>query len=227
LPKLAPFNVDDEPLHLDDFFQVVCSVIHGDSPFTFEWLFQNETIENSVATKIENTKRRSILSIESVSHKHSGSYTCRVGNKAGFSFLTAALVVEGLLMNDIVMLIILEILILPPKFHENKSRLYFTVLPKLKQFNDDEEPLHLDDFYQLYCSVIHGDSPFTFQWLFQNKSIVEIYDIKVENSKQRSILSIDSVSGRHAGEYMCKVSNKAGYSSITTTLVVKGWLLTY
>jgi Immunoglobulin domain len=96
LPKLAPFNVDDEPLHLDDFFQIVCSVIHGDSPFTFEWLFQNETIENSVDTKIVNSKRTSILSIESVSYKHTGSYTCKVRNKAGASYLTAALVVEGL-----------------------------------------------------------------------------------------------------------------------------------
>jgi hypothetical protein len=36
-------------------------------------------------------------------------------------------------------------------------------------------------------------------------------------------LSIDSVTAKHAGEYTCKVLNEAGYSAITTTLVVKGW----
>jgi Immunoglobulin I-set domain len=98
------------------------------------------------------------------------------------------------------------------------------VLPRLKPFSSDDEPLYLDDFYQLYCTVIHGDSPFTFHWLFQNKTVEEIYDIKVENTNKRSILTIDSVSAKNAGEYTCKVLNKAGFTTITTSLVVKGWL---
>jgi hypothetical protein len=96
-------------------------------------------------------------------------------------------------------------------------------LPRLKQFNTDEEPLYYEDSTQLTCYVIHGDSPFAFQWLFQNNSIEDLLDVKVENSAKRSILSIDSVSARHAGEYTCKVLNKAGFTTITTTLVVKGW----
>jgi Immunoglobulin I-set domain len=100
------------------------------------------------------------------------------------------------------------------------------VLPKLSPFSVGE-PLFLHDFYQIYCSVVHGDSPFTFHWLFQNESIETVYDIKVENSKRRSILSIDSVNGKHAGNYTCKVLNSAGFSTITTTLVVKGWSKTH
>jgi hypothetical protein len=71
---------------------------------------------------------------------------------------------------------------------------------------------------------MQGDSPFMFEWLFQNKSIDDLFDIKVENGKKKSGLSIDSVSAKHAGDYTCKVLNKAGFSMITTTLVVKGWL---
>jgi Immunoglobulin domain len=97
------------------------------------------------------------------------------------------------------------------------------VLPKLKQFSVDEEPLFFDESFQLICSVIHGDSPFTFHWMFQNKTLENEYEIKIENSKKRSILTIDSVTAKHAGEYTCKVLNKAGFSTITTTLVVKGW----
>jgi hypothetical protein len=99
----------------------------------------------------------------------------------------------------------------------------FPVLPKLKQFSIDEEPLYYEESFQLTCSVIHGDSPFTFEWLFQNKSIENLFDIKVENAKKKSGLSIDSVSAKHAGDYTCKVLNSAGFSTITTTLVVKGW----
>jgi Immunoglobulin I-set domain len=99
---------------------------------------------------------------------------------------------------------------------------YPTVLPKLKQFNTDDEPLYYEESTQLTCYVIMGDSPFSFQWLFQNRTIDELYDVKVEDSAKRSILSIDSVNAEHAGEYTCKVLNKAGFSTITTKLVVKG-----
>jgi hypothetical protein len=95
LPKLAPFYVGDEPLFMEDYFQLVCSIVHGDSPFKFEWLFRNTSIENFFEIRIENTKRSSTLSIESVTAKHSGEYTCKVSNKAGFTSITTALVVKG------------------------------------------------------------------------------------------------------------------------------------
>jgi Immunoglobulin I-set domain len=92
----------------------------------------------------------------------------------------------------------------------------------LKQFSIDEEPLFYEESFLLTCSVIHGDSPFTFQWLFQNQTIENFYDMKVESTKKKSLLSIDSVNAKHAGEYTCKVLNSAGFSTITTSLVVKG-----
>jgi Immunoglobulin domain len=95
LPKLKPFNTGEDPLFMGDFFQLICSVTSGDSPFTFNWLFQNESLESSYETRIEETKRSSTLSIESVSAKHTGEYTCKVLNKAGFASITTALVVKG------------------------------------------------------------------------------------------------------------------------------------
>jgi hypothetical protein len=71
-------------------------VIHGDSPFTFEWLFQNATVEDSFDTRIESSKRSSTLSIESVNAKHTGEYTCRVLNMAGVAAISTTLVVKGL-----------------------------------------------------------------------------------------------------------------------------------
>jgi Immunoglobulin domain len=95
LPKLRPFNVGEDPLYLKDAFQLFCSVIHGDSPFTFEWLFENVTIEDNIDTRIESGKRSSTLSIESVNAKHTGLYTCRVLNMAGAATISTALVVKG------------------------------------------------------------------------------------------------------------------------------------
>jgi hypothetical protein len=96
------------------------------------------------------------------------------------------------------------------------------VLPKLRPFNTDDEPLYLKDSFQLLCSVINGDSPFTFEWLFQNRSIASSFDLRIETSKKSSTLTIDSVSAKHSGEYMCRVVNRAGFAAITTALVVKG-----
>jgi hypothetical protein len=96
LPKLGPFNVGEEPrLFFEDFFQLICSVLQGDSPFTFEWLFQNRSISNNRDTSIESTKRSSTLNIESVTAKHTGSYTCKVHNHAGHASITTALIVRG------------------------------------------------------------------------------------------------------------------------------------
>jgi hypothetical protein len=81
----------------------------------------------------------------------------------------------------------------------------------------------MGDFFQLICSVTSGDSPFTFHWLHQNKSFESSYETRIEETKRSSMLSIESVSAKNAGEYTCKVLNNAGFSSITTALVVKGW----
>jgi hypothetical protein len=232
LPKLKQFSTDEEPLFYEESFQLTCSVIHGDSPFAFQWLFQNSTIENTFDIKVENSKKRSILTIDSVSAKHAGEYTCKVLNKAGFSTITTMLVVKGwfylIKILDFLCFSIPEILA-HLHFPTNYSGIYIfvPVLPKLKQFNTDEEPLYYEESFQLFCSVIHGDSPFTFEWLFQNKSIDDFFDIKVENSKKKSGLTIDSVLAKHAGDYTCKVLNKAGFSTFTTTLVVKGWFLNH
>jgi hypothetical protein len=82
--------------------------------------------------------------------------------------------------------------------------------------------LYYEESTQLSCYVILGDSPLTFQWLFQNDSIEHLSGVKVESANKRSLLTIDSVSAKHAGEYTCKVINEAGFTTITTTLVVKG-----
>lgn len=85
-----------------------------------------------------------------------------------------------------------------------------------------EEPLYIDDFYQLTCTVLQGDPPFRIQWLFRNKPFVGNENVKTESTKRSSVLSFEAVNADNMGEYICVASNKAGFSNSSTELIVKG-----
>lgn len=97
-----------------------------------------------------------------------------------------------------------------------------SVPPKLSSLSDLSEPLFMDEFFQIYCSVLHGDFPISFTWLHKNETIVGSENVRIEFTKRSSILSIESVSGEDAGQYTCVASNRAGATNLSTTLIVKG-----
>lgn len=98
-----------------------------------------------------------------------------------------------------------------------------TVPPKLAPWSTDEEPLYSGDFYQLNCAVTHGDFPINITWLFNDRPLSYMNGVTVlMQGKRSSSLSIDSVSGQHAGNYTCIGSNVAGSVSHTASLTVKG-----
>lgn len=61
-------------------------------------------------------------------------------------------------------------------------------------------------------------------WAFNGELIsAESTDqFSITKGKRLSVLSIDAVAARHAGEYTCTASNKAGASSHTAALAVNG-----
>lgn len=61
-------------------------------------------------------------------------------------------------------------------------------------------------------------------WAFNGEPIsAENADqFSITKGKRLSVLSIDAVAARHAGEYTCTASNKAGASSHTAALAVNG-----
>lgn len=86
-----------------------------------------------------------------------------------------------------------------------------------------DEPLHLGDFFQLNCAVVHGDFPYNITWLFNEQPIYNLDGASIlMQNKRSSSLNIDSVSGQHAGNYSCFGSNLAGSASVTTTLSIRG-----
>ena len=79
-----------------EFGQLVCTVISGDPPFTFTWSLQGDIVHSEPGlTTSQIGGRTSMLMINSVGHRHTGQYTCAVGNKAGLTSISTELKVNG------------------------------------------------------------------------------------------------------------------------------------
>lgn len=90
----------DGPLSQDDYFQLSCTVLSGDYPFSFKWLFNRRPIYYRSSVKTQSVNRRSSnLIIEAVTSKDAGNYTCIVSNRAGSVATTARLTIKGLFLS--------------------------------------------------------------------------------------------------------------------------------
>lgn len=74
------------------------------------------------------------------------------------------------------------------------------------------------------CTVLKGDYPIDIEWAHNGVPINrDNTDITIVNTSKRvSLLTIEAVTARHAGEYSCSASNMAGGTSYTATLAVNG-----
>ncbi|XP_076297106.1 Down syndrome cell adhesion molecule 1 isoform X24 [Lasioglossum baleicum] len=104
------------------------------------------------------------------------------------------------------------------------------VAPQIAPFVIAEEPANWGDSISVVCAIIKGDLPIEISWALNGEPIErKRWDINIlATTKKNSILSIESVAARHAGEYTCSASNKAGATSHSATLVVNvppRWIL--
>lgn len=100
---------------------------------------------------------------------------------------------------------------------------------------------------QLMCTTSQGDQPFNITWLMDEKPIqvrpsdggtsvssvqtaAAAATVETSNGIQisdyppfSSILTINSVSASHSGNYTCQISNIAGLAEHSTSLSVAGW----
>jgi len=99
-----------------------------------------------------------------------------------------------------------------------------SVSPKMVPFSFGDEAFSVGQSPSLKCSVSEGDLPLRLSWLFNGEPISpDRSDISTAMfGKRATILSIDSVSGSHAGFYTCRASNVAGEAEFSTELVVNG-----
>ena len=78
------------------FGQLLCTVLTGDAPFSFSWSLQGAKVSSEAGlTTSQLGQRASLLMIERVGHRHSGTYICKVTNEAGSAIATTELKVNG------------------------------------------------------------------------------------------------------------------------------------
>lgn len=95
-PNILPFSFGEKPANVGEYLQAACTVNLGDLPLTITWTFNGQLIsQRNNDYSMTNSKRSSLLIIESVDAKHAGSYTCIGENRAGRTTHSADLVVYG------------------------------------------------------------------------------------------------------------------------------------
>ena len=99
-----------------------------------------------------------------------------------------------------------------------------TVAPQIAPFVITEEPANWGESISVVCAILKGDLPIEITWSLNGEPISrDRSDINVlATTRKNSILSIESVAARHAGEYTCAASNKAGATSHSAILAVNG-----
>ena len=98
--------------------------------------------------------------------------------------------------------------------------------PILLPFEFGDEPADMASTTTISCAVAKGDTPIEISWMFDDSMIFSNDGILITKSGQKiSILSIESVQPRHAGNYTCIARNRAGTAEHTSELKVIGNVL--
>lgn len=74
------------------------------------------------------------------------------------------------------------------------------------------------------CFVPEGDLPLKLHWEFNGTKLTEYPEVTTASVGKRTVLlSIDSVSYEHAGNYSCIAQNAAGATAVSAELQVNGY----
>lgn len=96
-------------------------------------------------------------------------------------------------------------------------------MPKITPFSLGDDALQIGQFLTLSCAVTDGDLPLDIYWMFNGQPVTNEADIIIAKLGRRSsVLTIENVNGRHAGNISCQARNAAGSSSFSTQLKVIG-----
>lgn len=104
------------------------------------------------------------------------------------------------------------------------SQSLFPVAPQILPFAFGDEPASWGELVSITCSVTKGDQPIEITWAFNGTSIdSRDSDVVIgSTNRKNSVLTIESVAARHAGDYTCTASNRVGATTHTAHLAVNG-----
>ncbi|XP_050573259.1 cell adhesion molecule Dscam2 isoform X23 [Bombus affinis] len=182
-PQIAPFPISDEPANWGEAVSAVCTVVKGDLPIEVAWALNGEPItnKNHGDITIQSTgKRVSLMTIEAVSGRHAGEYTCTASNAAGATSYSATLAVN-----------------VPPRWILEPTDKAFA------QGSDARVECKADGFPkpQVTWKKAAGDTPGDYTDLKLSNP-----DISVEDGT----LSINNIQKTNEGYYLCEAVNGIG-----------------
>ncbi|XP_060820226.1 cell adhesion molecule Dscam2 isoform X23 [Bombus pascuorum] len=182
-PQIAPFTISDEPANWGEAVSAVCTVVKGDLPIEVAWALNGEPItnKNHGDITIQSTgKRVSLMTIEAVSGRHAGEYTCTASNAAGATSYSASLAVN-----------------VPPRWILEPTDKAFA------QGSDARVECKADGFPkpQVTWKKAAGDTPGDYTDLKLSNP-----DISVEDGT----LSINNIQKTNEGYYLCEAVNGIG-----------------
>nr|XP_040238703.1 Down syndrome cell adhesion molecule-like protein Dscam2 isoform X33 [Anopheles coluzzii] len=191
-PKISLINTGENPTFVDEFFQIICTVVHGDLPVDFVWLFNGEVNLHSKhvpGVRIETRKRGSTLSIEAVRGAHAGNYSCQATNEAATTIATVELIVK-----------------VPPRWILEPTDKAFA------QGSNAKVECKADGFPkpQVTWKKAVGDTPGEYKDLRSNDS-----SIRVEEGS----LFIQNIQKSNEGYYLCEAINGIGSGLSAVTLI--------
>ncbi|XP_032672555.1 Down syndrome cell adhesion molecule-like protein Dscam2 isoform X8 [Odontomachus brunneus] len=182
-PQIAPFSISDEPANWGEAVSAVCTIVKGDLPIDMSWALNGEPItrENHGDVSISSTSKRvSVITIEAVSARHAGEYTCTASNAAGATSYSATLAVN-----------------VPPRWILEPTDKAFA------QGSDARVECKADGFPkpQVTWKRAAGDTPGDYTDLKLSNP-----DISVEDGT----LSINNIQKTNEGYYLCEAVNGIG-----------------
>ncbi|XP_044595809.1 Down syndrome cell adhesion molecule-like protein Dscam2 isoform X6 [Cotesia glomerata] len=181
-PLIAPFVMGDEPANWGDTVTATCTVIKGDRPIEIEWALNGDPISNHNFPDISigTGKSVSLLTIDGVTARHAGEYTCSASNAAGGTSYSASLIVN-----------------VPPRWILEPTDKAFA------QGSDARVECKADGFPkpQVTWKRAAGDTPGDYTDLKLNNP-----DISVEDGT----LSINNIQKTNEGYYLCEAVNGIG-----------------
>ncbi|XP_043680628.1 Down syndrome cell adhesion molecule-like protein Dscam2 isoform X37 [Vespula pensylvanica] len=182
-PQIVPFSISDEPANWGEAVSAVCTVGKGDLPIEVSWALNGEPINdaNHGDVSISSTgKRVSLMTIEAVSARHAGEYTCTASNAAGATSYSAVLAVN-----------------VPPRWILEPTDKAFA------QGSDARVECKADGFPkpQITWKRAAGDTPGDYTDLKLSNP-----DISVEDGT----LSINNIQKTNEGYYLCEAVNGIG-----------------
>lgn len=94
--------------------------------------------------------------------------------------------------------------------------------PEISPFQFPETAGQAGAFAQVICVVVTGDAPIDISWLYNGASELPLGTTAQPIGDRTSILTIESVSWFHSGDYECLAQNSAGKASFEGELAVQG-----